>query len=291
MDDPALNEPQFPDAHNLSDAPTPSQPASSFNFEYDVDDHGVATLTFNRPEVLNAITLDIYAQFRDLLEALRYDDRVKVLVLTGSGTAFCSGGDVHEIIGRLIGTDVKTHLEFTRMTGVTIRNMRLLDKPIIAAVNGIAAGAGAVIALAADLRIASEAARFAFLFTKVGLTGADMGAAYLLPRLVGTGRAAELLMFGDTIDAATADRYGLVNRVVPAEDLLPSAQAWARRLAEGPTLALAMTKRRLVNELHMDLVSALESEAEAQALLMMAEDHKAFYEAFTKKERAQFQGR
>jgi enoyl-CoA hydratase/carnithine racemase len=177
------------------------------------------------------------------------------------------------------------------MTGATIRAMRLLDKPIIAAVNGIAAGAGAVIALASDLRIASEEARFAFLFTKVGLTGADLGAAYLLPKVVGMGRATELLLFGDTIDAATAERYGLVNRVVPPAELLPTAQAWARRLAEGPTLALAMTKRRLVNELHMDLVSALESEAEAQALLMMADDHRAFYEAFSKKERPKFSGR
>jgi enoyl-CoA hydratase/carnithine racemase len=265
------------------------------DFDYAVDEHGVATLTFHRPDVLNAITLDIYAQFRDLLEELRYDDAVRVLVLTGTGRAFCSGGDVHEIIGRLqaedLRHDVKAHLEFTRMTGVTIRNMRLLDKPIIAALNGIAAGAGAVIALAADLRIASDAARFAFLFTKVGLTGADMGAAYLLPRLVGTGRAAELLLFGDTIDAATADRYGLVNRVVPPEELLPTAQSWARRLAEGPSLAIAMTKRRLVNELHMDLVSALESEAEAQALLMMAEDHRAFYEAFKGKVPPQWSGR
>jgi enoyl-CoA hydratase/carnithine racemase len=169
--------------------------------------------------------------------------------------------------------------------------MRLLDKPIIAAVNGIAAGAGAVIALAADLRIASEAAAFAFLFSKVGLAGADMGAAYLLPKIVGLGRASELLLFGDTLDAATAERYGLVNRVVAPEEVLPTAQAWARRLADGPTLALAMTKRRLVNELHMDLVSALESEAEAQALLMMADDHRAFYEAFTRKEKPRFTGR
>jgi enoyl-CoA hydratase/carnithine racemase len=177
------------------------------------------------------------------------------------------------------------------MTGATVRNMRLLDKPIIAAVNGVAAGAGAVIALASDLRLASPEASFAFLFTKVGLTGADMGAAYLLPKIVGLGRAAELLLFGDTIDAATAERYGLVNRVLPPEELLPTAQAWARRLAEGPTLAIRMTKRRLTSELHMDLISALESEAEAQALLMMAEDHRAFYDAFTRKEPPRFSGR
>jgi enoyl-CoA hydratase/carnithine racemase len=263
----------------------------AYDFDYTVDDAGVATLTFNRPEVLNAVTLGIYAQLRDLLEDLRYDDTVKALVLTGTGRAFCSGGDVHQIIGALLDADVKDHLAFTRMTGMTIRNMRLLDKPVIAAVNGIAAGAGAVIALAADLRIASTAASFAFLFTKVGLTGADMGAAYLLPKVIGLGRANELLLFGDKVDAATAERWGLVNRVVAPEEVLPTAQAWARRLAEGPTLALAMTKRRVQTELHMDLINALESEAEAQALLMMAQDHRAFYEAFTRKEAPRFTGR
>src|SRR5205807_3017001 len=154
----------------------------------------------------------------------------------------CSGGDVHQIIAELLRRNMKSHLEFTRMTGAVVQNMRLLDKPIIAALNGKTAGAGAVIALASDLRIASEKARFAFLFTKVGLTGADMGAAYLLPRVVGMGRATELLMFGDTIDAATAERYGLVNRVVPHADLLSIAHQWARRLAQEPTLALSMTK-------------------------------------------------
>jgi enoyl-CoA hydratase/carnithine racemase len=261
-----------------------------YRFGYTVEE-GVATVTFHRPEVLNALTLEIYAEFRDLLHALRFDEAVRVLVLTGEGRAFCSGGDVHAIIGALLDTDVKTHLAFTRMTGETIRNMRLLDKPIIAAVNGVAAGAGAVIALAADLRVASEAATFAFLFTKVGLTGADMGAAYLLPKIVGHGRASEMLLFGDAIDAATAERWGLVNRVVPDGAVLGAAGAWARRLADGPALALAMTKRRLVNEAHMDLVSALESEAEAQALLMMAADHRVFYEAFTGKTTPRFTGR
>src|SRR5215210_5487921 len=192
------------------------------SFKYEVAD-GIATLTFNRPEVLNALTFEVYAQFRDLLEELRYDDSVKVLVLTGQGDAFCSGGDVHEIIGALLDRDVKDHLVFTRMTGAVVQNMRLLDKPIIAALNGMTAGAGAVIALASDLRIASERARFAFLFSKVGLAGVDMGSGYLLPRIVGMGRASELLMFGDTIDAPIADRYGLVNRVVPHEELLPTA--------------------------------------------------------------------
>jgi enoyl-CoA hydratase/carnithine racemase len=177
------------------------------------------------------------------------------------------------------------------MTGALIGNMRLLDKPIIAAVNGTAAGAGAVIALAADLCIASEQSKFAFLFTKVGLTGADMGAAYLLPRVVGQRRALELLMFGDVIDAATAGQYGIANRVVPPDELLPTAYEWARRLADGPSLALSMTKRMVNNEWNMDLASALEAEAQAQALLMMGEDHRIFYEAFKEKAQPKFTGR
>src|SRR6476659_10172511 len=212
-----------------------------YDFRYEVDE-GVATVTFDRPEVLNALTFEVYAQFRDLLEALRYDDAVKVLVLTGAGRGFCSGGDVHAIIGELLKRDMRAHLDFTRMTGAVVANMRLLDKPIIAALNGTTAGAGAVIALASDLRVASERARIAFLFSKVGLTGADMGAAYLLPRVIGQGRALELLLFGDSLDALTAERYGLVNRVVPHDQLLPAAYEWARRLALGPSLALSMTK-------------------------------------------------
>jgi len=262
----------------------------SYDFLYEVSD-GVATLTFNRPEVMNALTFEVYAQLRDLFETLRYDDAVRAIVLTGAGDNFCSGGDVHEIIGELLKRDMKGHLDFTRMTGAVVQNMRLLDKPIIAALNGMTAGAGAVIALAADLRIASEKARFAFLFTKVGLTGADMGAGYLLPRVVGLGRASELLMLGDTIDATTAERYGLVNRVVPPEDLLPAAHEWAKRLAWGPTFAISMTKHMLNHELSMDLVSAIEAEAQAQALMLMGDDHRRFYEAFKAKAKPRFTGR
>jgi enoyl-CoA hydratase/carnithine racemase len=262
----------------------------SYDFQYAVDD-GVATVTFDRPDVLNALTFEIYAQFRDLLEALRYDDAVRALVLTGAGRGFCSGGDVHAIIGELLKRDVKAHLDFTRMTGAVVANMRLLDKPIIAALNGTTAGAGAVIALASDLRLASDQAKIAFLFTRVGLTGADMGAAYLLPRVVGQGRALELLMFGDNLDAATAERYGLVNRVVPHDQLLPTAYEWARRLAQGPALALSMTKRMVNGEWNMDLLSALEAEAQAQALMLMGEDHQRFYEAFLEKARPAFVGR
>ena len=261
-----------------------------YDFLYEVQG-GVATVTFNRPEVLNALTFEVYAQLRDLFEGLRYDDGVKVVVLTGAGEGFCSGGDVQEIIGELLKRDLKGHLEFTRMTGAVVQHMRLLDKPIIAALNGMTAGAGSVLALAADLRIASERARFAFLFTRVGLTGADMGAGFLLPRIVGLGRAFELLLLGDTLDAATAERYGLVNRIVAHAELLPRAYDWARRLAEGPTLAISMTKRMLNNELSMDLVAAIEAEAQAQALLLLGADHRIFYEAFTAKQKPTFTGR
>ena len=253
--------------------------------------NGVATLTFNRPEVLNALTFEVYARLREMFIELRRDDAVKVVILTGAGKAFCAGGDVHSIIGALLEQDMRAHLEFARMTGAVVENMRNLDKPIIAAVNGMAAGAGSVLALASDLRLLSTSARFAFLFTKVGLTGADMGAAYLLPRIVGTGRALELLLFGDTIDAATAERYGLANRVVAPEELLPLAQEWAARLAAGPSCALGMTKKMVNHEWNMDLAAAIEAEAQAQALLLMGDDHRRFYEAFKTKEKPTFTGR
>src|SRR5579863_8224226 len=211
----------------------------AYDFLYEVRDW-LATITFNRPDLLNALTFEVYAQLRELFESLRFDDAVKVVVLTGAGEGFCSGGDVNDIIGELLKRDMKAHLEFTRMTGAVVANMRLLDKPILAALNGMTAGAGAVLALASDLRVASERARFAFLFTRVGLTGADMGAGYFLPRVIGMGRAFELLLLGDTIDAATAERYGLVNRVVTHDQLLPTAHEWASRLAQGPTLAISM---------------------------------------------------
>lgn len=262
----------------------------SYDFLYEVDD-GVATLTFNRPEVMNALTFEIYAQLRDLFETLRYDEAVRAIVLTGAGDNFCSGGDVYEIIGELLKRDMKGHLEFTRMTGAVVQHMRLLDKPIIAALNGMTAGAGSVLALASDLRIASENARFAFLFTKVGLTGADMGAGYLLPRVVGMGRAFELLLLGDTIDAVTAERFGLVNRIVPHDELLTTAHTIARRLAQGPTFAISMTKHMINHELSMDLVSAIEAEAQAQALMLMGEDHRRFFEAFQAKEKPKFIGK
>ena len=260
------------------------------SLDYQVQD-GVATVTFARPDKLNSLTFEVYAELERLAAECQSDEAVRVLVLTGTGKGFCSGGDVREIIGALGKRDVKGMLQFTRMTGAVVRNLRLLEKPVIAAVNGIAAGAGAVLALAADFRLMADTARFAFLFTKVGLTGADMGATFLLPRVVGFGRATELLMLGDTIDAETAERYGLAYRVVPADGLADEARLLARRLAEGPAQALGMTKRMLNNEWGMDLVSALEAEAQAQALLLMAEDHREFYRAFTEKRPPRFTGR
>jgi enoyl-CoA hydratase/carnithine racemase len=251
----------------------------------------VGIVTLDRPERKNPLTFEAYAELRDLFRALAQASDVRAVVVQGAGGNFCSGGDVHEIIGELLKRDMKGHLEFTRMTGAVVQNMRMLDKPIIAALNGMTAGAGAVLALASDLRIASEKARFAFLFTKVGLTGADMGAGYLLPRIVGMGRAFELLLLGDTIDAGTAERYGLVNRVVKHDDLLGSAHNWAGRLAQGPTFAISMTKHMINRELNMDLVAAIEAEAQAQALLLMGEDHRLFYEAFKAKEKPRFVGK
>jgi enoyl-CoA hydratase/carnithine racemase len=264
--------------------------ASYASFDYQVQD-GVATVTFARPDSLNSLTFEVYAELERLAWACQTDDAVRVLVLTGRGRGFCSGGDVHEIIGALFERDVKGMLEFTRMTGAVVRNLRLLEKPVVASINGMAAGAGAVLALAADFRIMADTARFAFLFTRVGLAGADMGAALLLPRVVGFGRATELLMLGDTIDAPTAERYGLASRVVPADRLAEETAGLTRRLADGPAQALGMTKRMLNNEWGMDLVSAIEAEAQAQALLLMAEDHKEFYRAFTGKRPPKFTGR
>jgi enoyl-CoA hydratase/carnithine racemase len=262
----------------------------NFDFGYEVA-NSVAVITLNRPDKLNALTLEIYAQLRDLFADLNGDDQVKAVIITGAGRAFCSGGDVYQIIGEVLDRDMRAHLEFCRMTGHLVRNMRLLSKPIIAAVNGLAAGAGAVIALASDLRVVAEDAKFAFLFTRVGLTGADMGAAFLLPRVVGQGRALELLLLGDDVDAPNAERYGLANRVVPREQVLPTAQALAERLANGPTLAQGLTKLMVNNEWTMDLGAALEAEAQAQALMMMGADHRAFFEAFREKRAPVFHGR
>ena len=261
------------------------------HFRLDIDD-GVATVTFDRPERLNALTLDVYADLRDLMTELEHRDDVAVVVLTGEGRGFCSGGDVNDIIGRLIeGGNARDVLEFTRMTGAVVQRMRELPRPIIASVNGVAAGAGAVIALAADFRLLARSASFRFLFTSVGLAGADMGCAWLLPRLVGTGPATEMLMLGDRIPADDAERYGLANRVVDDERLAQETATLARRLADGPTLAYAATKLLLTREADMSLQSAIELEAWTQAYLMRSADHAEFFKAFLEKRPPEWTGR
>jgi len=260
------------------------------HFAFEVVD-GVGTLTFSRPGKLNALTFDVYADLRDLLDEIEHRGDVNVLVLTGEGKGFCSGGDVNEIIGALLEMGSRGILDFTRMTGAVVERMRRLPIPIIASVNGVAAGAGAVIALASDLRIVGESATFHFLFTKVGLAGADMGSAYLLPRVVGLGRASEMLLLGDEVGAEEAAKAGLANRVVADADLAATTADLARRITTGPTVAYGATKVLLSRELDMDLGSSIELEAFTQALLMTTEDHKEFYEAFTGKRPPDWTGR
>ena len=260
------------------------------HFDFEVAD-GVATVTLNRPDKLNALTFDSYADLRDLLHELPHRGDAKVLVLTGKGRGFCSGGDVEEIIGELRKLAPAELLEFTRMTGAVVKALRECPLPVIAAVNGVAAGAGSVLALAADFRLLARSAKFAFLFTKVGLAGADMGSAYLLPRLVGLGRATELLMLGDKLDAERAERIGLASQVVADEELPAAAAALARRLADGPALAYSATKVLLTRELDMDLGSSIELEAMTQALLMGSEDHKEFYAAWSAGRAPRWSGR
>lgn len=247
---------------------------------------GVATITLDRPDRLNALTFEVYAELRDLLVALKTHEPVKVVIITGEGRGFCSGGDVEDIIGRLLEQDMPQLLAFTRMTGALIAAIRGLPRPVIAAVNGVAAGAGAVIALAADFRLAVPQASLAFLFTKVGLAGADMGAAYLLPRVVGLARATEMLMLGDRISAEDAHRVGLVNRIVDPASLMDEARALAARLASGPAFALGMTKTLLNHELDLDFAAAIEAEAQGQAICMQTPAFREAYEAFKRRQAA-----
>jgi enoyl-CoA hydratase/carnithine racemase len=252
---------------------------------------GVATVTLDRPEKLNPLTFESYADLRDLLAELPHHQDVRVLVIRGEGRGFCGGGDVNEIIGELLKMEPRDLMRFTKMTGDVIRAMRECPIPIISAIHGIAAGAGAVVALASDFRVVSTSGRFAFLFTKVGLSGGDMGAAYLLPRVVGLGRATELLMLGGTIDAATADRYGLVSRLVDDDAIGDAVAELAATLAAGPTLALAQTKSLLTRELDMSISSAMELDAMTQALLMTSKDHAEFHAAFNDRRPPEWQGR
>jgi enoyl-CoA hydratase/carnithine racemase len=249
------------------------------NFDFAVAD-GVATVTLSRPEKLNALTFEVYADLRDLLGELPHREDARVLVLTGQGRGFCSGGDVDAIIGELQRMPAADVLAFTRMSGGVVKAMRDCPLPIVAAVNGIAAGAGSVLALASDFRLLARSASFAFLFTRVGLAGADMGSAYLLPRLVGFGRAMELLALGDDVSAERALEIGLATQVVEDDELPAAAEALAHRLADGPAFAYSTTKVLLTRELDLDLAGAIELEALGQALMMQSEDHREFYAAW-----------
>jgi enoyl-CoA hydratase/carnithine racemase len=261
--------------------------ASHFNFEVE---RGVATLTLNRPERKNPLTFDSYAELRDLFRALPYADDVKAIVITGAGENFCSGGDVHDIIGPLTELDMPGLLAFTRMTGDLVKAMRACPQPIIAAVDGICAGAGAILALSSDLRLGTARSKTAFLFTRVGLAGCDMGACALLPRVIGQGRAAELLYTGRSMSGLEAERWGFFNSVSEPESLLANAQAMAQSLADGPTFAHGMTKKMLQQEWNMGVDEAIEAEAQAQAICMATNDFHRAYHAFVAKQKPQFEG-
>ncbi|CAA2099379.1 enoyl-CoA hydratase family protein [Variovorax paradoxus] len=261
--------------------------AEHFAWSYD---NGIGTITLNRPERKNPLTFDSYAELRDLFRALNYATDVKVIVITGAGGNFCSGGDVHEIIGPLTGMRMPELLEFTRMTGELVKAIRACPQPIVGAIDGVCAGAGAMIALACDLRYGSPATRTAFLFTRVGLAGADMGACALLPRVIGQGRASELLFTGRAMTAQEGHAWGFFNALHESDALLEAATKVARDLAEGPTFAHGMTKTMLAQEWSMTIDQAIESEAQAQAICMQTEDFRRAYEAFAAKKKPVFGG-
>jgi enoyl-CoA hydratase/carnithine racemase len=253
-------------------------------------EHDVAVIQLGRPERKNPLTFESYAELRDTFRALTYAEDVKTVVFLPNGGNFCSGGDVHDIIGPLVAMDMKALLAFTRMTGDLVKAMLGCGKPIIAAIDGVAVGAGAIIAMASDLRLATPEAKTAFLFTRVGLAGCDMGACAMLPRLIGQGRAAELLYTGRGMTAQEGERWGFYNRIVGADALAAEALSLARQLAAGPTFAHGITKTQLNQEWSMGLDQAIESEAQAQAICMQTKDFERAYRAFVAKERPVFEG-
>ena len=258
-------------------------------FGYQLDEKtSVATITLNRPERLNALTFEVYKELRDTFQRLDTESGVRAIIITGAGRAFCSGGDVEDIIGALLGKDLKALQEFTRLTCDLILAMRRCRRPIVGALNGTVAGAGAVIAAACDIRVAAESAKIAFLFTKVGLSGADMGAAWLLPRIVGYGHATEMLLTGDFMDAKRAYEIGLYSRVMPQAQVLPEARAIAEKLALGPSAALGVTKQALEAEAALDFEAALAHEADVQAQLMQGPNFREAHEAFRAKRDPKF---
>jgi enoyl-CoA hydratase/carnithine racemase len=251
---------------------------------------GIATVTLNRPERKNPLTFESYAELRDMFRALVYAKTVKVVVLRGAGGNFCSGGDVHEIIGPLVNMDMTGLMEFTRMTGDLVKAMRACPQPIVAAVNGVCAGAGAILAMASDIRLAAQDAKTAFLFNRVGLAGCDMGACAMLPRIIGQGRASELLFFGRSMSAEEGERWGFFNKIVTAGELDAEAKVWAARIAAGPTFANGMTKNQINQEWSMSLDMAIEAEAQAQAICMQTKDFERAYNAFVAKQQPVFEG-
>jgi enoyl-CoA hydratase/carnithine racemase len=259
------------------------------HFQWDFD-AGVATVTLNRPERKNPLTFESYAELRDMFRTLVYAPAVKVVIVTGSGGNFCSGGDVHEIIAPLTKKDMPGLLEFTRMTGDLVKAMRGCPQPVISAIDGICAGAGAIIAMASDMRFATPRAKTAFLFTRVGLAGCDMGACAILPRLIGQGRASELLFTGRFMTADEGERWGFHNRLVAAEELMNTAMEAARALASGPTFAHGITKTQLGIEWAVSVDVAIEMEAQAQAICMQTQDFRRAYEAFAAKAQPVFEG-
>jgi len=282
----------------MSDGTSPTLPAfsgrplanySARHFKYKFQS-GVACITLDRPERKNPLTFDSYAELRELFRAMAQATDIKAVVLTGSGENFCSGGDVHEIIGPLTKLDMTGLLAFTRMTGDLVKAMRGCPQPIIAAIDGVCAGAGAILAMASDLRLGTARSKTAFLFTRVGLAGCDMGACSILPRLIGQGRAAELLYTGRSMAGDEAERWGFLNRLCAPEELLPAAMALGADLAAGPTFAHGMTKKMLHQEWNMGLDEAIEAEAQAQAICMATKDFTRAYEAFVGKQKPVFKG-
>ncbi|HXM96494.1 MAG TPA: enoyl-CoA hydratase family protein [Candidatus Dormibacteraeota bacterium] len=259
------------------------------HFKYDVEDR-VATITFNRPERKNPLTFDSYAELRDLFRAMAYATDIKAVVLNGAGENFCSGGDVHEIIGPLTKLDMTGLLTFTRMTGDLVKAMLACPQPIAAAVDGVCAGAGAILAVASDIRLGTQRSKIAFLFTRVGLAGCDMGACALLPRVIGQGRAAELLFTGRTMNGEEAERWGFFNRLCSPDTLLAETRTLMAELGAGPTFAHAMTKKMLKQEWNMGLDEAIEAEAQAQAMCMATNDFHRAYQAFVEKQKPLFKG-
>ena len=277
------------ESHKLPGTRNTLAPYAARNFQFEVS-RAVATITLNRPERKNPLTFESYSELRDLFRAMTYAEDVKAIVLTGAGENFCSGGDVHEIIGPLTKLDMPGLLAFTRLTGDLVKAMRACPQPIVAAIDGICVGAGAILALASDLRFGTARSKVAFLFTRVGLAGCDMGACSMLPRVIGQGRASELLYTGRNLGGEEAERWGFFNRLCSPETLMKEARGLAEELASGPTFAHGMTKKMLHQEWNMGVDEAIDAEAQAQAICMATNDFHRAYHAFVAKQKPEFKG-